>query len=207
MTKHKKIYSQDFKNILNVEYTDTVIIRTDKLNNWDIYKDKEYLNNPGLNDKVALLYGALIDDKYQVPLYMQWINKTVEYGVFAEEAIARGQMICEYTGCLEIDDNSAVENLYLWEYPTILQESIPGKTQKKKFQFCVNAEKIGNFARGINHTIKKYQNVDVVMVPHKKLWHVIYRAKKDIAPGEQLLTHYGKSYWQDLGIVPTPLLP
>lgn len=207
MTKHKKIYPQDFKNVLNIEYTDSLIVKTDKLLKWDIYKDKEYTNNPGLNDKLALMYGALIDDRYQVPLHMKWINKIVQYGVFTEKDITRGQMICEYTGYLELDNNSEVENLYLWEYPTVISETVPGKTKKKKVQFCVNAEKVGNFARGINHTIKKHQNVDVAMVPHNDLWHVVYRAKKDIASGEQLLTHYGKGYWQDLGIVPSVLIP
>lgn len=207
MTKHKKIYSTDFKDALNVEYLDSLIIKTDKLAHWDIYKDKEYTNNPQLNDKFALLYGALIDERYQVPMHVKWINKTVQYGVFTEKSIKKGQMISEYTGYLEVDDNSDVENLYLWEYPTILHEVISGKKNKKKTKFHINAEKVGNFARAINHTTKKNQNVDAIMVPHKNLWHVVYRAKKDINAGGQLLTHYGKTYWQDLGIVPTVLVP
>lgn len=207
MSKYKKIYPADFKKILNIEYLDCLHVKTNKLKNWDIYKDKEYTNNPELNNKLADMFGALIDEKYQAPIYMQWINKTVKYGVFAESFIKKGQMICEYTGYLEIDDNTDSTNLYLWEYPTILYETVPGKSRRKKTMFCVNAEKAGNFARGINHTIKKHQNVGIVMVPYKNLWHVVYRAQKDILPGQQLLTHYGKKYWQDLNVVPAVLVP
>lgn len=207
MTKYKKIYPQDFKVALEIEYLESLVIKTTKLKNWDIYKDKEYTNNPSLNDKLAATFGPLIEQKYQAPLYMKWINKTVQYGVFAEKLIKKGEMICEYTGYLELDDNSDTDNLYLWEYPTIMYETVPGKSRRKKIAFCINAEKAGNFARGINHTIKKHQNVSIVMVPYNNLWHVIYRAQKDILPGQQLLTHYGKSYWQDLNIVPAVLIP
>ena len=207
MTKHKKIYPADFQEVLGIKYLDSLVVKTDKLKNWDIYKDKEYTNNPGLNDKLAIIFGALIDEKYQVPMHMKWINKTVQYGVFAERLIKKGEMVCEYTGHLEVDTQREVDNLYVWEYPSVIYETVPGKTRRKKVAFCINAEKIGNFARGINHTIKKHQNVDVAMVPYKGLWHVIYRAKKDILPGQQLLTHYGKSYWQDLSIAPAVLIP
>lgn len=207
MSKYKKIYPQDFKSILNVDYLESVVVKTDKLKGWDLTQDHEYKANPTANHKLTDMYGGLIEQSYQAPLYIQWINKTVHYGVFADADIKKGQMVCEYTGYLEIDDRKDSNNLYLWEYPSVIYETVPGKTRRKKVEFCVNGEMGGNFARAINHTVKKHQNVDVVMVPYNGMWHVVYRAKKDIKKGQQVLTHYGRSYWQDRKIVPSVLIP
>ena len=140
------------------------------------------------------------------PLFIKWVNKTVEYGAFADSDISRGDMICEYTGNLSID-TGAVENLYLWDYPTVMFEKVPGKKRRKKIKFCIDAQDQGNIARFINHTTREYQNVGVQIVPAQGLWHIIYVAKKDIKKGQQLLTHYGMEYWRDRQIVPKAIKP
>ncbi len=192
---------------LNIIYLPSLKVVATELADHDIKKDLEYKANPPLNNKLEGLYGVLIDQAYTAPMFVKWVNKTVQYGVFADADIKRGDMVCEYTGILCRDDNDDEENGYIWDYPTSLYEHVEGKKRRKKIKYCIDALKSGNFARFINHTIRKYQNVGVQMVPRNNLWHVIYIAKKDIKKGQQLLTYYGTQYWRDRQIVPSSIEP
>ena len=40
------------------------------------------------------------------------------------------------------------------------------------------------------------------MIPYKGLWHVVYVAKRDIAPHEEVTINYGDSYWESMGHPP-----
>lgn len=202
----KKLYEADFKDLLNITYTPALKVVAPELKKHDIKTDREYTANPKINEKLEELYGSLIDQSFVSPMHIRWINKTVGYGVFSEVDLERGDMVCEYTGilCQDIADD---ENGYIWDYPTHRFETIPGKKRRKKIKYCIDALTEGNFARFINHTIRKYQNVGVVIVPRNNLWHVIYVAKKSIKKGQQLLTYYGTDYWRDRQIVPTPIEP
>lgn len=203
----KKLYKDDLEAHFNIRYLTHCELKDPRLLKWDIFTDKEYTNNQTLNDRLAMRYGHLIEEGYIAPMYIKWVNKTVEYGAYADRDIKRGELITEYTGILEEDIYFDDDNLYLWDYPTIFYEEQPGKKRRKKIKFCVNAEKTGNFARFINHSLKKYQNVGTMIAPHNNLWHVLYIAQKDIQKGQQLLTHYGSAYWQDRKIVPFPITP
>ena len=203
---HKKIYKDDIETTLGIPYLPSLKLVATELKKHDITTDAEYTADPVLNTKLETKYGELIDQSYTAPIYIKWVNKMVEYGVFADAPIARGEMVCEYTGILCRDDVDN-ENCYIWDYPTIAYEDVPNKKRRKKIKYCIDAEKQGNFARSINHTIRKYQNVGVVIVPRKNLWHVIYIAQKDIKKGQQLLTYYGTQYWRDRQIVPQPMQP
>ena len=198
--RDKKFYRKDFESHFCIQYLEQNIIKDKRLKKWDIHKDKEYTINPGLNDRLEERYGTLINDAYVAKMYIKWINKQVSYGAYADQDIERGEMVCEYTGVVELETKGD-DNLYLWDYPTILKE------ENKRIRFCVNAEKAGNFARFINHSLRKYQNVGIQMIPSNNLWHVVYIAQKDIKRGEQLLTYYGMQYWKDRKIVPARLTP
>lgn len=207
MQKRKKLYQNDFKKIFGLEYTDHTLIKDKRLLEWDIYKDKEYTVNPKLNEKLTQKYGHLIEVGHHAPIFIRWINKTIEYGAYADADIKMGDLVTEYTGIVEHDEPFDDDNLYLWDYPTVIYETEAGKKRRKKIRFCVNAEKVGNYARFINHSLRKYQNVGIQIVAHKKFWHVLYVAKRDIKKGEQLLTYYGLQYWKDRNIVPLTITP
>jgi len=198
--KKRKFYLEDFESHFNLKYLKHNKINDKRLKTWDILKDKEYTINPGLNDRLEKRYGHLIDEGYCAKTYIRWINKQVEYGAYADQDIKRGEMVCEYTGIIE-QETAGDENLYLWDYPTILKE------KNKKVTFCINAEKSGNIARFINHSLRKYQNVGIQIIPSNKFWHVVYIAQKDIKKDEQLLTYYGIQYWKDRQILPAQLTP
>jgi hypothetical protein len=202
----KKFYQEDFKEQFGIDYHTHNKVIVPELNSWDITIDREYTVNPKLNIKLAEKYGALIAEGYTAPMYIKWVNKTVEYGVFAETDLSRGDMVAEYTGILCRDDVNN-DNPYVWDYPTYIYEEIPGKTRRKKVRYCIDAEKSGNYTRFINHTHRKYQNVGICIIPSNGFWHVVYIAQKDITRGQQLLTYYGMQYWRDRLINPAPLLP
>lgn len=202
----KKLYMQDFKKELNITYLPGLKVSAPELKTHDITKDFEYKANPKLNERLEETYGALIDQNFAIPMYVKWINKTIGHGVFTEVDLNPGDMVCEYTGilCRDVADD---ENGYIWDYPTTNYEAVEGKKRRKKIRYCVDALHEGNFARFINHTIRKYQNVGVRIIPRNNLWHVIYIARKKINAGQQLVTYYGTDYWKDRQIVPTPIEP
>ncbi len=202
----KKFYQEDFKDQFGITYLSHSKVIVPELFSWDVTTDREYTVNPKLNIKLAEKYGDLITEGYTAPMYIKWVNRTVEYGVFAEVDLERGDMVSEYTGILCRDDVNN-DNPYVWDYPTFWYKTLPGKTRRKKIRYCIDAEKHGNYARFINHTHRKYQNVGICMVPVKSFWHVVYIAQKDIKRGQQLLTYYGTQYWRDRQINPAPLMP
>ncbi len=201
----KKLYKKDLETLGTFTYIDQCIVRDPLLKTWDIKQDKEYTINIELNKQLEQRYGTFIQVGYIAPLYIRWINKFVEYGAFADKDIEKGSMICEYTGIIEREEPFNEDNLYLWDYPTIIYEKQEGKKYRKKITFCVNAEMYGNVGRFINHSQKRYQNVGIQMIPYNNLWHVVYIAIKNIPKDAQLLTHYGLSYWRDRKIVPITL--
>lgn len=201
----KKFHRDDFETQFCVRYLEYNELGDKKLKKWDIKKDKEYTINPGLNEKLEKRYGQQIVDRYCAKIYIKWINRQVEYGAYADQDIMRGDMVTEYTGIIE-REVMGNDNLYLWDYPTIIKEK-QKNGKNKNIKFCVNAEKVGNFARFINHSMRKYQNVGIQIIPSNGLWHVVYIARRDIKKGEQLLTYYGMEYWKDRKIVPALLTP
>lgn len=207
MKKQKKYYHKDFESIFKIKYLKHNKITDKRLKEWNIKQDKEYTINPALNDKLEERYGALIDQGYHADMHIGWINNTVGYGAYAAQDIKMGDMVIEYTGIVQEDTPFDEDNLYLWDYPTVMYETKPNKKRRTKIIFCVNAEKAGNMARFINHSLRKYQNVGIEIIPRKGYWHVVYIAKKDIKKGQQLLTYYGLSYWRDRKIVPAVIHP
>ncbi len=201
----KKYFRDDFEKKFEVIYLDHNHIKDVRLKKWDIYKDKEYTINPGLNDKLTERYGSLIAQGYCAPMSIQLVSKKVGYGAYAEKDIKKGEMVCEYTGIVE-QETYGEDNLYLWDYPTILHE-LTASGRRKKITFCINAEKQGNVARFINHSLRKFQNVGIEIIPYNNEWHVVYIAQKDIKKGQQLLTYYGMQYWRDRNIVPFVIDP
>jgi hypothetical protein len=206
INRTKKFSIEEIEKHFGTRYLVHNEIKPTLLKSWDITKDKEYLINVGLNERLEKKYSEQIAAGYVAPLYIKWVNKMVEYGAFANADLERGDMVCEYTGIL-CEDSGDVDNLYLWDYPTFFFKTIPGKKRRKKTKFCIDAQEAGNIARFINHTTHQYQNVGVQIVPAQGFWHVVYVARRPIKKGQQFLTHYGVEYWRDRQIVPVPIKP
>lgn len=134
-----------------------------------------------------------------IPSYVHicHVNNDVQYGVFASEAIDKGEFIGIYSGELGMGEYNT-DSHYLFEI--IEEESI-----------YVDAQGSGNFTRYINHTASKNCNVgSITFLTKYKLFTIpviiLYAAKK-ITSGEQLLYNYGNEYWKAMGVKPAGITP
>ena len=135
--------------------------------------------------------------QYQIPLdkyELRYINQRIGCGVFARTHIPKGELICRYNGKFVPQGSEYQSYCYLlWEHSS--------------FNLALDAAHYGNLSRFINHApIPAECDVDPnkflcanVRVEHHCWYgndHVIYVAARDIACGEQVLSSYGKSYFE-----------
>jgi hypothetical protein len=116
---------------------------------------------------------------------IRWIDETFGYGLFAEEDIATGQYIGEYTGlvrkCNLIFDRI---NEYCFAYPT----------NAMSFQkHIIDARDQGNEMRYANHSDQN--NCESMGVLCDEILHIIIRAIRDVPAGLQLTYDYSGFYW------------
>ncbi len=87
---------------------------------------------------------------------------------------------------------------------------------RRYYSIDLDAEKIGNFTRFINHSEQPNIEAHFLRIPRNSYgvpaspFELLYIAKKTIRPGEQLLVCYegeDKSYWGALKIKPFPMTP
>lgn len=157
------------------------------------------------------------------------LPKGLGSGIFLHpkaKPILKGQIIGPYSGQVSIlPQNAPGDSCYA--FAPIVDIVLSKKEQKlfdqrnlyqwnRLYAMDVDAEKQGNFIRFINHSDKPNIVAHLFKIPKNKfglspsLLEVVYVAKKTIRPGEQLLVCYegdGNSYWNNLGIKPTPITP
>ena len=87
---------------------------------------------------------------------------------------------------------------------------------RRLYSIDLDALKVGNFTRFINHSEKPNVEASLFRIPANSQglkpspFEIIYFAKKNIQPGEQLLVCYegeDKSYWGVSNIKPFPMTP
>ncbi|NGX58230.1 MAG: hypothetical protein K940chlam3_01135 [Chlamydiae bacterium] len=134
-----------------------------------------------------------------IPSYVQiaYVDNQVNYGVFAEKEMQKGEFIGFYTGKLGMGEYDT-ESMYLFE---LLDDH----------KIYVDACDSGNFTRYINHTSPENCNVDAILFLTKSepftIPVIILYASKTIQKGEQLLYDYGKEYWKAMGMKPASITP
>jgi len=113
------------------------------------------------------------------------LGKVVGHGLFAEEWVACGEYVGEYTGCVRKDDQRycAPVNNYCYEYPVL---------DKLGRHYVIDATQ-GNLTRFINHSYQP--NLKPVYAYYEGYFHLIFLSLRDIQKGEQLCYNYGKEYW------------
>ncbi|XBI93701.1 hypothetical protein VPH35_030480 [Triticum aestivum] len=134
-------------------------------------------------------------------------TKSMGWGVKTLNYIPSGSFVCEYIGEV-LDDEEAQKrmtdeylfaighNYYdesLWEG---LSRSIPslqnGPGKDEETGFAVDASKMGNFAKFINHSCTPNLYAQNVLYDHddKSAPHIMFFACEDIPPGQELVYHY-----------------
>jgi hypothetical protein len=113
---------------------------------------------------------------------IRYIDSNRGFGLFAEEIIKLGEVIGEYTGLVRrCFPFFALPNPYCFRYP--LYNMFWGS-------YTIDAEKYTNEISFINHQNTDPNCESVVSLNHHIL-HVLIRAKRDIAKGEELAFDYG----------------
>lgn len=164
----------------------------------DIRQDPAYLNEQEEVERMAAKYGALIeegtanDDRF----YAAWTGPEKGYGMFPRVPIKAGDCVGVYAGVIT---NGSMASAYAWGYNSDRQ--IQTEYDPDGLGLVVDSEKMGNMLRFANHESPE-PNTEAQMVPYKNLWHVLYIAKRDIAPHEEVTISYGDSYWEALGYDP-----
>ena len=126
-----------------------------------------------------------IDASYISNVSVRWINKEVEYGLFAEEDLDIGSYVGEYTGVVRKNDRRYSEplNNYSYKYP-VLDDN--GRN------FVIDATQ-GHLTRFINHSYAP--NLKPIHVFHDGFFHLIFLVIQPIKKGSQLFYNYGSTYW------------
>lgn len=132
------------------------------------------------------LHGKAIDEAKVPDITIRWIGENIGYGLFTNKPLSQWEFIGEYTGILrrrrlifpDIND-------YCFMYP---KEWISLKA------FTIDSVATGNFTRFINHS--DTPNLESVSVYHGGIFHIIFRAIKEIPAGTQLTYDYGDIYWR-----------
>ena len=158
--KIKKISKNTFRRIFNVRYASRPIAPQE------------------LRPRSLILITAIT--------YIQKIDHSIGYGLFAFKDIAAHEIIGEYTGVLssnleECPDQKSNFNPYLLKYPF-------------DSPFAIDAQKAGNETRFINHSFKN-PNCERRYWQEGNILRVVFTVKKRIPKDAQLLLDYGKNYW------------
>lgn len=175
---------KDLDNIhqkLGLQFVKESIYRVPQVLRIDAAKAVEYTTNKLYQDgtkkyKLALKKGLMPD------LCIKWINKTVGYGLFANEAIQKGQLLGEYVGVIDFASN--VKNTdFAFVYPL----KIDGK------QLSLDCRHYSNALRFANHSDQSNTNTQYIVVDGR--FRLIFFARVDIKAGQQIFINYGANYW------------
>jgi len=130
-------------------------------------------------------YISQIQASYLPPVSIRFLSPAIGYGLFAEEAIAAGAYVGEYTGIVRQNDRTHFEplNNYCYEYP------IPDEIGRS---YVIDATK-GHLTRFINHSFTP--NLKPIHVFYDGYFHLIFLTLVPIEKGTQLTFNYGRNYW------------
>lgn len=128
------------------------------------------------------------------PVSIKYLNEEVGHGVFADKKISPCAFVGEYTGQVlkrtpkQLKDKEHCLRYTVWE----------GKNN-----FCIDAEKKGNFTRFINHSSKP--NLGLQSIYWRGIPRMIFVALKEIRAGSQLTFDYGPLFWKESRHSPKPI--
>jgi hypothetical protein len=164
-------------------------------------------------------------------LVLKKLQKPLGFGIFLSadaKPIEKGSLIAPYSGKVCVLPQHQDVNNSDYTFSLILDIHLTKEEQKewdpknryhpkRLYSIDLEAQKVGNFTRFINHS-GKHPNLEAkfLKVPQNDLgleaspFEVFYVARKQILPGEQLLICYDgddDSYWGALKIKPFPMTP
>ncbi len=137
-------------------------------------------------------YGRYLAEALIAPLELRYLGEEIGYGLFAREPLKRGAWIGEYTGVIRkavaAKRHNMVDGHYLTDYAFTYPRPLPDGTVLE-----VDALREGNPMRFANHSFKPNASVDHLLFDNR--WVTFFRARRDIAAGEEIRINYGMDYW------------
>ncbi len=140
------------------------------------------------SDKIwmGIYFDKEIREALYPPVKIQYLDEQLGYGVIAEQKIRPCAFVGEYTGIIQerksklLKDKEYCLRYNVWE---------------GKKNYCIDAERKGNFTRFINHSDKP--NLGLQSVYWRGIPRMIFVALKEIPAGKQLTFDYGAEFWKD----------
>lgn len=185
----KAIPEDRFEEIFSVRYFPQLECSDWTVERW-IRKRCEKAHKKGKIGDLALwlgkLHGKAIDEANIPDITIRWIGEAIGYGLYTNQPLSKWEYIGEYTGIIRRRRLIFPDvNDYCFMYP---REWIATKA------FTIDSEKQGNYTRFINHSDNP--NLESVSVYHGGIFHIIFRAIREISAGTELTYDYGDVYWK-----------
>lgn len=178
----------ELENFLEIEYAAELTFDSPKIKE-KVRKLCLKAGSEGLLTKENLWFGYYYENEIKshfIPdVYIKWIDRVKEFGLFANRDFPINAFLGEYTGNIRkykkiIDD----KNSYLFEY----------SIGYKKTHFTIDAREKGSLIRFVNHSSKP--NVSPLNVYLDDAMHLIFRTNREIKKDEELTYDYGPNYWK-----------
>lgn len=139
---------------------------------------------------LAKLYGEKIRSGSIADVYIADAG-AMGLGLYARNTIKRGEFIGEYAGQIVPRTPSVLERGYSFGLrPPFAEVTSPTKLSN----YVIDASEKGNVTRFINSS--ETPNAEAYYMFIDGYWRVVFVAKQQINPGEQLFVNYGKNYWK-----------
>jgi SET domain-containing protein len=161
---------------------------TNLLDDHNVTEDSSY--DPSLKESVYDVIGPLIAKSGGIGERRYYIAKDSGIkgsGVYADEFMPENTLIGVYTG---VRTAASQDTKYEWGY-----QSKP-LYEGQEVNIGNDAMFGGNMLRFINDGKPENLNCNAVQVAWENRWYIVYMAKKDIHPGQELTVSYGSGYWK-----------
>ncbi len=179
----------DFSKQMGISWLNALEFQTDGYIQKILKQSKRAMRKKELSIRAKWLgvrYKQEVSNGYMPKISIRYIDEHFGYGGFAEEDIAVGAYIGEYTGIVRKRRwRKDRKNDYCFEYTIGDWVYNP---------FIIDAKGKGNFTRYINHS--EDPNVESLSVYVDEVMHIIFVALKPIKAGSQMCYHYGDTFWK-----------
>lgn len=190
--------SENFKYLDHLCYTSHPIFENETIL-YDILcqsqKAKSKDKIPPEKTWMGIYFDKEIQQGLMPPVSIRFIDKEVGFGVFVEQRIPPCSFVGEYTGVIqEKKRKHTKDKMYCVRYTA---------WDMGRRNFVIDAERIGNFSRFINHSSNP--NLSLQSVYWRGLPRMIFIALKEISEGTQLTFDYGTFFWKECQQTPKNL--
>lgn len=137
---------------------------------------------------MGIYYDREIEQGLYPSLAVRRIDQEIGFGVFAQERIASGIFLGEYTGLVRRKKRAHDgESVYSFSYTS---------WKMGKHPYVISSEAMGNFTRLINHSDDP--SAEAVCVLWRGMPRIIFISRREIAKGGQIHFDYGKIFWEQV---------